>query len=162
MTTSTRSKSTPGTGALLTTKELEACKRIASGAGASAQRAAALLALQAGDTQVQAAKKGGLTTGQVKYWAARFRNQRLAIFPEAVKQAGKGDAAAEGSRLQAKATAEPGPEAKGGTKSTKKGKKAGQVKKEKKVKKDKKGKEDKKGKKDKKKDKKKGGKGKKK
>ena len=164
MRNSTRSKSTPATDALLTAKEQTTCKRLAGGTGAAAQRARALLSLQAGDTQIQAASVSGLTAGQVKYWAARFRKQRLAIFPEASKPPGKTKAAAPAART-AKDTstreARP-PKAKGEKEPAKRGKKkAGKGKEEKMGKKGKSDKKGKKGKKDKK-GKKKGGKGKKK
>jgi hypothetical protein len=52
--------------------------------GPHSQRALALLALDGGATQAQAAEKAGLSPGQVKYWIAKFRKQRLGIFPEAI------------------------------------------------------------------------------
>jgi len=71
--------SNPG---LLTLQEQTTCKQIAEREAPHSQRALALLALQNGSTQPQAAQQSGLTQGQVKYWLAQFRKQRLAIFPE--------------------------------------------------------------------------------
>ncbi len=65
----------------LTTQEQVVCKRISKNTSPYSQQALTLLALHAGDTQLQASEKGGLTPGQVKYLAAKFRRQRLNIFP---------------------------------------------------------------------------------
>jgi hypothetical protein len=45
-------------------------------------RAQALLAIDEGETQTEAGRQAGLTQGQVRYWLARFRKHRIAIFPE--------------------------------------------------------------------------------
>ena len=66
----------------LTTLEQDVCKQISKNTSPYSQQALTLLALHAGDTQLQASEKGGLTPGQVKYLTAKFRRQRLNIFPE--------------------------------------------------------------------------------
>lgn len=65
-------------------QEQTVCMQIANSETPHSQRAMALLALNEGNTQGQAADKSGLSTRQVKYWVARFRNHRLEIFPEAL------------------------------------------------------------------------------
>lgn len=67
---------------LLTQEERAACQEIATGGTPHSQRALALLALDEGATQIQAAEQAGLTKGQVRYWLSKFRQERLAIFPE--------------------------------------------------------------------------------
>lgn len=69
------------TGKLLSPQERAACDQIASGETSHSQHAQALLALDEGGTQAQAAERSGLTPGQVKYWSGRFRAIRLGIFP---------------------------------------------------------------------------------
>lgn len=69
---------------LLTPNEQTICKQIATRETPHKERALALLALQAGSSQAQAAEKSGLSAGQVKYWSAKFRKQQLGIFPEAL------------------------------------------------------------------------------
>ena len=58
---------------LLTPKEREALRMISAGKDTHSQRATALLAIDGGATQAQAAEQTGLTRGQVKYWLAKFR-----------------------------------------------------------------------------------------
>jgi hypothetical protein len=70
---------------LLTPEERDACQLASSGEAPYSQRANALLALDQGATQAQAAENAGLTLGQVRYWLGRFREDRLAIFPDPVK-----------------------------------------------------------------------------
>ena len=67
---------------LLTPKEREALKMISAGKDTHSQRAAALLAIDDGATQQQAAEETGLSRGQVKYWLSKFRQVRLDIFPQ--------------------------------------------------------------------------------
>jgi hypothetical protein len=69
-------------GNLLTPEEKDACKQIVMGEAPYRQRAQALLAIDAGFTQPEAARKSGLTKGQVRYWLEKFRRIRLDIFPE--------------------------------------------------------------------------------
>jgi hypothetical protein len=69
---------------LLSVKEQISCKNLSSQRTLEGKRAKALLALNDGDTQVGAAKKSGLSFGQVKYLLTAFRKNGLSIFPEAV------------------------------------------------------------------------------
>jgi outer membrane biosynthesis protein TonB len=71
---------------LLSDQEREAFKMISTGNDLHGQRAIALLAIDDGATQAQAAEQSGLTTGQVKYWLGKFRQVRMDIFPEQVLQ----------------------------------------------------------------------------
>lgn len=68
----------------LSPQERAACQLLSTGKAPHSQRASALLALDQGVTQAQAAENTGLTLGQVRYWLGRFREVRLAIFPEPV------------------------------------------------------------------------------
>ena len=69
---------------LLSEQERIAFKMIATGNDLHGQRAVALLAVDAGSTQAEAARQAGLTPGQVKYWVGKFRQVRMQIFPEEV------------------------------------------------------------------------------
>ena len=71
-------------GILLTPQEREICQILASGKSLDIQRAHALLALDEGATQSQAAQQSGLTRGQVKYLLGKFREERLTLFPEGI------------------------------------------------------------------------------
>jgi hypothetical protein len=79
----TKEESQPN-GNLLTPEEKRACKQIVMGEAPHRQHAQALLAIDAGYTQSEAAMKSGLTKGQVRYWLAKFRQIRLEIFPERI------------------------------------------------------------------------------
>jgi transposase-like protein len=46
------------------------------------QRVQALLALNAGDSQEEAAAASGLRPGQVRYWLRKYRKHGLSIFPD--------------------------------------------------------------------------------
>lgn len=72
---------------LLSDQEREAFKMISTGNDLHGQRAIALLAIDDGATQAQAAEQSGLTAGQVKYWLGKFRQVRMEIFPEQVLNA---------------------------------------------------------------------------
>jgi hypothetical protein len=113
---------------LLTSTEREALKMIAAGNDLHGQRASALLAIDSGATQEQAGQQAGLTKGQVKYWLGKFRQVRMAIFPEQVPNVEEMDQVSE---------AKPADEKVKSAKGSKKGKKS---KKKKKGKKDKKSK----------------------
>ena len=76
-------------GRLLSDQEREAFKMISTGNDLHGQRAIALLAIDDGATQAQAAQQSGLTPGQVKYWLGKFRKVRMEIFPEQVLKAEK-------------------------------------------------------------------------
>jgi len=71
-------------GKLLSAQERVAFRMISTGNDLHGQRALALLAIDEGATQAQAAQQAGLTPGQVKYWLGKFREIRLAIFPDQV------------------------------------------------------------------------------
>ena len=74
-------------GKLLSSQERVAFKMISTGNDLHGQRALALLAVDEGATQAQAAQQAGLTPGQVKYWLSKFREIRLAIFPDQILEA---------------------------------------------------------------------------
>ena len=74
-------------GKLLSAQERVAFKMISTGNDLHGQRAIALLAVDDGATQVEAAQQSGLTPGQVKYWLGKFRQVRMEIFPEKVLKA---------------------------------------------------------------------------
>jgi len=73
-------------GKLLSEQERVAFRMISTGNDLHGQRAIALLAIDQGATQAEAAQIAGLTRGQVKYWLEKFRQVRLQIFPEALLQ----------------------------------------------------------------------------
>ena len=66
----------------MSTEEATVCIKIASGEPPYSQRAQALLALNTGASQAEAAAQSSLTENQVRYWLSRFRSRRLAVFPE--------------------------------------------------------------------------------
>ena len=72
---------------LLAEQERVAFKMISTGNDLHGQRAVALLAVDEGATQAEAAQQAGLTPGQVKYWLGKFRQVRMQIFPEEVLKA---------------------------------------------------------------------------
>ena len=74
-------------GKLLSEQERVAFRMISTGNDLHGQRATALLAVDNGATQAEAAQQAGLTTGQVKYWLGKFRQVRMQIFPEEVLKA---------------------------------------------------------------------------
>ena len=71
-------------GALLSEQERVAFKMISTGNDLHGQRAVALLAIDGGASQAEAARQAGLTPGQVKYWLGKFRQVRMKIFPTEV------------------------------------------------------------------------------
>ena len=74
----------PPEGKLLSAQERVAFRMISSGNDLHGKRAIALLAIDGGATQAEAALQAGLTPGQVKYWLGKFRQVRMQIFPEEV------------------------------------------------------------------------------
>ena len=72
------------TGKLLSPEEWVVCKRFTTGEAPHNQRAQALLAIDTGVTQAEAAIQSGLTGEQVRYWLGKFRKDRLSIFPLAL------------------------------------------------------------------------------
>jgi hypothetical protein len=68
---------------LLSVAARNKCKEISQGKeGLASKRALALLAVDQGESQEQAAKSAGLTSGQVKYAIELFRKKNLALFPQ--------------------------------------------------------------------------------
>ena len=78
-----RSEEKRTSGELFSPAERAACEKVAAGTAPSSQRALALLVLDEGSTQMEAAQQSGQTVGQVRYWLGKFRKERIAIFPEA-------------------------------------------------------------------------------
>lgn len=74
---------------LLLPEERQACITLAKGHAPHSHRALALLALDQGVTQADAAELSGLTRGQVRYWRDKFNQQRLGIFPKDLKDTGE-------------------------------------------------------------------------
>jgi transposase-like protein len=74
-------------GNLLSEQERIAFKMISTGNDLHGKRAVALLAFDAGATQAEAARQAGLSPGQVKYWLGKFRQVRMQIFPEELRNA---------------------------------------------------------------------------
>jgi hypothetical protein len=74
-------------GNLLSKQERIAFKMISTGNDLHGKRAVALLAVDAGATQAEAARQAGLSPGQVKYWLGKFRQVRMQIFPEELRNA---------------------------------------------------------------------------
>jgi hypothetical protein len=123
------------TSKLLSPQEKVACDQIAFGQTPHSLRAQALLALDDGSTQAQAAARSGLTVNQVKYWSGRFRILRLGIFPLDMQQPSTPEpdqeAVSESEEVSATEIPAAPPEIKPGKK-VKKGKKAKKSKKRKK------------------------------
>ena len=69
---------------LLSPDERQACKLIAVGDSPWSERALALLAIDDGFGEEETSAKSGLELTQVRYWAGKFRTDRLAIFPKDV------------------------------------------------------------------------------
>lgn len=67
-------------GTLLTADEKAALTQLAGRDDIEGQRASALLAIDDGRTQLDAAEQAGLTEGQVRYFLGKFRKERLAAF----------------------------------------------------------------------------------
>ncbi len=68
---------------LLSVEERAVCDQVAAGDSLDGRRARALLAIDGGATQVEAGRQAGLTPGQGQYCLRKFRQQGLAIFPDA-------------------------------------------------------------------------------
>lgn len=124
------------TGKLLNQTQREAFEHLAKGEAPFSQRAKALLALDEGATQSEAGQIAGLTSGQVKYWLGKFRNEGLAIFPEVVRSQEEPEQMPD--ETEAEVIVEPKQKIKQTSKMSKKGKKAQTGKKKSKPKKKKK------------------------
>lgn len=132
---------------LLTPTQIKHCKTIAGSDNDYSSRANALLALHDGVTQKEAATLTGLSIGQVRYWAARFRQLGMKAFPQTATEV-----ASQKSTLEETVTEETSKKVK--KKDSKKNKADKVNKKDKKSKKEKSAKKDKKKSKNKKKTKK--------
>ncbi len=66
---------------LLTAEERAVVTRLAQQTDSSSRRARALLALDDGASEIDAAARAGFSTRRVKYWQRAFEQKRLAIFP---------------------------------------------------------------------------------
>jgi len=84
-----------GDGSLLPPAERSVHEAYAGGRGARARRAAALLALDEGLTQGEAATRAGLSSRRVRYWLTRYRAEGAGIYGAAEAPDG-GDVSAEG------------------------------------------------------------------
>ncbi|MFN2134354.1 MAG: helix-turn-helix domain-containing protein [Candidatus Promineifilaceae bacterium] len=69
---------------LLRPEERAVLRQLAEIAEIDGQRAAALLAVDAGATQAEAAEASGLTVNQVRYAVKKFHEERLLAFPDAI------------------------------------------------------------------------------
>jgi hypothetical protein len=125
-------------GALLSEQERVAFKMISTGNDLHGQRAVALLAIDGGASQAEAARQAGLTPGQVKYWLGKFRQVRMEIFPTEVINTEQASSETAESASADKAIKTKKPKGKkdkkksGKKKKTKKGKKSKKKKKSKK------------------------------
>lgn len=73
-----------GTEQLLTSEERMVLEQISQEQDIDGRRASALMTLDDGATQAEAAEKAGLTLGQVQYILRKFRSDRLLAFPDAL------------------------------------------------------------------------------
>ena len=69
-----------GDGTLLPAAERSVHEAYAAGDDPYAKRACALLALDEGVTQIEAAARAGLSTRRVRYWVTRYRAEGVAIY----------------------------------------------------------------------------------
>ena len=65
---------------LLNPASIQQCEQLAGNADIQGKRAKALLELNKGDSNSIAAKKSGLTAGQVSYLLGRFKKVGMALF----------------------------------------------------------------------------------
>ncbi|MGB2336269.1 MAG: hypothetical protein ACPH5V_03085 [Alcanivorax sp.] len=77
------------TTSLLTAQQRKTCQTQSNQPDPNAPRAKALLALDKGSTQQQAADESGLSIGQVRYCLRRFRTVALQLFDPATPSASK-------------------------------------------------------------------------
>lgn len=71
---------------LLTADERAALENLAKRQDIEGKRATALLAVDSGTTQAEAANQSGLTKGQTQYILRKFRSERLLAFPDGLAQ----------------------------------------------------------------------------
>lgn len=81
-------------GALMSAAERAVHEAHASGEGARARRAQALLALDRGLSQVEAGRVAGLSDRRVRYWLARYRAEGAGIYDDEAVDPGTGATAA--------------------------------------------------------------------
>ncbi len=81
-------------GALMSAAERAVHEAHASGEGARARRAQALLALDRGLSQVEAGRVAGLSDRRVRYWLARYRVEGTGIYDDEAVDPGTGATAA--------------------------------------------------------------------
>ena len=85
-------------GVLMAAAERAVHEAQASGEGARARRAQALLALDRGLSQVEAGRVAGLSDRRVRYWLARYRVEGTGIYDDEAVDPGSGGAAAAARR----------------------------------------------------------------
>ncbi len=78
-------------GQLLSAEQRAFCEQIAVGENLDSKRALALLIVDKGVTQEEAAQQAGLTLYQVKYCLVRFRKLGVSMFPDALLAATQPD-----------------------------------------------------------------------
>ena len=81
-------------GVLMSAAERKVHEAHASGEGARARRAQALLALDRGLSQVEAGRVAGLSDRSVRYWLARYRVEGTGIYDDEAVDPGTGAGAA--------------------------------------------------------------------
>ncbi len=74
-------------GRLLDAEERAVCQRVALGDTLDSRRAQALLTADGGASQAKAGVQAGLTRNQVSYCLRKYRQQGLAMFPDAALDA---------------------------------------------------------------------------
>ena len=77
-------------GSLLPADERPVHEAYAAGDDPYAKRALALLALDAGVTQIEAAARAGLSTRRVRYWVTRYRAEGVAIYGASAEATAEG------------------------------------------------------------------------
>ncbi len=92
---------------LLTAQEQAALEKVAEQGDTNAQRAQALLNINAGMQHKEAAEAAGLTVGQTNYALKKFRTQRLLAFPGALAYLEEETAVVEPEPVAEPETAEP-------------------------------------------------------
>jgi CHAD domain-containing protein len=90
-------------GKLLTPQERDTLLQVATRTDRHSRRAAALLALDEGTTQKEAGKRARLSDRSVRQWLARFRQERLGVFPARILAAASGPTEVEPGQTQAQA-----------------------------------------------------------
>ncbi|MCG8394734.1 MAG: helix-turn-helix domain containing protein [Pseudomonadales bacterium] len=89
---------------LLTPSQRKTCQEKQSQPGTTGARAKALLAVDAGTTQADAANQSGLSLGQVRYCLRRFREVGMALFPATDSPAKTSSSATPSAKKKAKSS----------------------------------------------------------